>query len=135
MYLLDKVQKGEEASLSKEAIQYLRKHHLIEGRSGSLFLSAEVAQNLSEEAQYIKNKGFDDQYYKDLIVSYIQQYSSASKKQIRMLLWDKLPDVLTDQQKESKVHNLVMAMRKKGTIKPNSSSRQKNRWILGDESD
>ena len=135
VYLLDKVQKGEEASLSKEAIQYLRKHHLIEGRSGSLFLSAEVAQNLSEEAQYIKNKGFDDQYYKDLIVSYIRQYSSASKKQIRMLLWDKLPDVLTDQQKESKVHNLVMAMRKKGTIKPNSSSHQKNRWILGDESD
>lgn len=135
VYLLDKVQKGEEASLSKEAIQYLRKHHLIEGRSGSLFLSAEVAQNLSEEAQYIKNKGFDDQYYKDLIVSYIQQYSSASKKQIRMLLWDKLPDVLTDQQKESKVHNLVMAMRKKGTIKPNSLSHQKNRWILGDESD
>ena len=135
VYLLDKVQKGEEASLSKEAIQYLRKHHLIEGRSGSLFLSAEVAQNLSEEAQYIKNKGFDDQYYKDLIVSYIRQYSSASKKQIRMLLWDKLPDVLTDQQKESKVHNLVMAMRKKGTIKPNSSSHQKNRWILGEESD
>lgn len=135
VYLLDKVQKGKEASLSKEAIQYLRKHHLIEGRSGSLFLSAEVAQNLSEEAQYIKNKGFDDQYYKDLIVSYIRQYSSASKKQIRTLLWDKLPDVLTDQQKESKVHNLVMAMRKKGTIKPNSSSHQKNRWILGDESD
>ena len=135
VYLLDKVQKGEEATLSKDAIQYLRKHHLIEGRSGSLFLSAEVARNLSEEAEYIKNKGFDDQYYKDLIISFIRQYSSASKKQIRNLLWDKLPDVLTDQQKESKVHNLMMAMRKKGTIKPNSVNHQKNRWILGDDAD
>ena len=132
VYLLDKIQKGEEASLPKEAIQYLRKHHLIEGRSGSLFLSAEVSQNLDEEAQYIKNKGFDDQYYKDLIESYIRKYDSASTKQIRSLLWDKLPDVLTDKQKESKIHNLLMFMRRKDIIRPNSSNPQKNRWVLGD---
>ena len=121
---------AETYSINNEAINYLRKHKLVEGRKNNLYLSGELSRAIDAEASYIRNKAFDDQYYKDLIVSYIRQYSSVSKKQIRTLLWDKLPDVLTDQQKESKVHNLVMAMRKKGTIKPNSSSHQMHISII-----
>lgn len=133
VFLLDKVQKGEEASLSKEAIQYLRKHHLIEGRSGSLFLSAEVAKNINEEAQYIKNKGFDDRYYKDLIIEYLRTYHRASKEDMRSLLLDKLPDSKTPKQREDKIHNLLSALRQKGIIKQISASRQKAIWVLTEE--
>lgn len=133
VYLLDKVQKGEEASLSKDAIQYLRKHHLIEGRSGSLFLSAEVAKNINEEAQYIKNKGFDDRYYKDLIIEYLRTYHRASKEDMRSLLLDKLPDSKTTKQREDKIHNLLSALRQKGIIKQISASRQKSIWVLTEE--
>lgn len=133
VYLLDKVQKGEEASLSKDAIQYLRKHHLIEGRSGSLFLSAEVAKNINEEAQYIKNKGFDDRYYKDLIIEFLRTYHRASKEDMRSLLLDKLPDSKTTKQREDKIHNLLSALRQKGIIKQISASRQKSIWVLTEE--
>jgi len=42
------------------------------------------------------NKGFDDKYYKDLIVEYLRQYKKAKKKDIRELLWDKLSDALSE---------------------------------------
>ena len=103
VYLLDQVQKGKGNSLNKEAVAFLRKHKLIEGRINSLYLSAEVSQAIEDEAGYIKNKAFDDQYYKDMIVKYIQQYGKAKKKDIRNLLWDKLPDVLSETQKEYKI--------------------------------
>lgn len=130
VYLLDRVQKGDENALTKDAIKYLRKHGLIEGRSGSLFLSSEVSKSINQEAQYIRNKGFDDQYYKDLIVQYLTKYKSASKRDIRDLLWTKLPDVLSDKQKEDKIHNLLTSLRKNGIIMRTSQSSQNNRWVL-----
>lgn len=98
VFLLDRVQKG--LSISKESVSYLRKLRLVEGRVSNLYLSANVSKNIEDEAQYIKNKGFNDQYYKDLIINYLKEFKSAKKKDIRTLLWDKLPDVLDDKQKE-----------------------------------
>ena len=103
VYLLDQVQKGKGNTLNKDAVAFLRKHKLIEGRINSLYLSAEVSKAIDDEAGYIKNKAFDDQYYKDLIIKYLKQYGKAKKKNIRNLLWDKLPDVLSETQKEYKI--------------------------------
>ena len=61
VYLLDRVQK--KLKLSKEAVACLRKHKLVEGRAPNLFISEFVAQDVKEEAQYIKNKAFDDTVY------------------------------------------------------------------------
>ena len=87
VYLLDQVQKGRGCELSKEAVKYLRKNHLVEGRVSTLYLSAEVAQSIQEEAQYIKNKAFDDQYYKDMIIDYLKKFDKAQRSDIRKLLW------------------------------------------------
>ena len=93
-------------------------------------LMAEVAKSISGEAQYIKNKGFDDQYYRDMIIDYLENFGKAQRKDIRELLWDKLPDVLTDAQKERKVLTLLTALKRKGKITPDSNNRQKSYWIL-----
>lgn len=130
VYLLDQVQKGNGSQLSKDAVQYLRKHDLVEGRVNNLYLSAGVSQAIDDEARYIKNKAFDDQYYKDLIVKYLKQYGKAKKKDIRNLLWDKLPDVLSDKQKEYKVGNLLASLKKQEVIYPDSSNQQRASWIL-----
>lgn len=130
VYLLDQVQKGNGSQLSKDAVQYLRKHNLVEGRVNNLYLSAGVSQAIDDEASYIKNKAFDDQYYKDLIVKYLKQYGKAKKKDIRNLLWDKLPDVLSDKQKEYKVGNLLASLKKQEVIYPDSSNQQRASWIL-----
>ncbi len=130
VYLLDQVQKGKGQTLSKEAISFLRKHKLVEGRANSLYLSAEVAQTMEEEAQYIKNKGFNDQYYRDMILDYLKKFGKVQKKDIRKLLWDKLPDVLTDEQKERKIRTLLFSLKKKGIIDVDSRNRRSCNWVL-----
>ena len=135
VYLIDQVQKGNGSKLSKEEIAYLRKYKLVEGRSTNLYLSAEVAQSIDAEAQYIRNRAFDNQYYRDMIVNYLQSYGKASRQDIRNLLWDKLPDVLDDKQKEGRIRTLLSSLKDKGIIMRGSESQQKSCWILVDGSE
>ncbi len=130
VYLLDQIQKGHGNELSKDAIAHLRKHKLIEGRVGSLYLSAEISRSIDEEAKYIKNKAFNDQYYRDMIVQYLAKYGKAQKQDIRDLLWDKLPDVLDDKKKNSKITTLLTSLRIKGIITRDSTNQQTANWIL-----
>ncbi|MCD7763523.1 MAG: transcriptional regulator [Lachnospiraceae bacterium] len=130
VFLLDRVQKGLE--VSKEAADFLRKQKMIEGRYPKIYPSAAVSQITDEEAKYIRNKAFDDQYYKDLIVSYLKTYRSASKAQIRELLWNKLPDVLTDKQKEYKIGNLLASLRRNNIVTTEGINQQKMKWIMKD---
>lgn len=128
VFLLDRVQKG--LPIDKADADKLRSFKLVEGRLNSLYLSASAAKSIDESANYIKNKGFDDKYYKDLVVEYLKKYERAKKKDIRDLLWDKLSNALNDTQKENKIRNLLSAMKKKGIIDTNSSNQQKSYWIL-----
>lgn len=130
VYLLDQVQKGKGAQLTKDAVKYLRKHNLVEGRVNNLYLSAEVAQTIQEEAQYIKNKAFDDQYYRDMIIDYLEKFGKAQRKDIRKLLWDKLPAVLSDNQKERKILTLLTALKRAGRIETDSDNKQTSNWVL-----
>jgi len=128
VFLLDRVQKG--LPIEKEDVEKLRAAKLVEGRISSLFLSASASKSIDDGAGYIKNRGFDDKYYKDLIVEYLRQYTSASKKEIRNLLWDKLPNALSDNQKENKMRNLLTSMKKAELIDKDSDNQQKSRWVL-----
>lgn len=103
---------------------------VIEGKMPNIFLSAAISETLGEKNQYVKNKTFDDQYYKDLIVKYLEQYGKAKKKDIRTLLWNKLPEVMTDKQKEDKIRNLLFALRRKTIIITDSKNQQRSSWIL-----
>ncbi len=128
VFLLDRIQKG--LPVEKEDVDRLRSQKLVEGRLTSLYLSASAAKSIDESTNYIKNKGFDDKYYKDLIVEYLKQYGKAKKKDIRDLLWDKLPDALSDVQKENKIRNMLTALRKQEIIDTDSENQQKTNWIL-----
>ncbi|OQX75474.1 MAG: hypothetical protein B6D64_11570 [Bacteroidetes bacterium 4484_276] len=68
------------------------------------------------KAEYIRNKGFDDNYFKDLIFEYPSKWKDASRKQIEGLLWDKLSDVLDEKAKFNKVTNLLQNLRKEEKI-------------------
>ena len=128
VFLLDRIQKG--LPVEKDDVDRLRSQKLVEGRLTSLYLSASAAKSIDEGTTYIKNKGFDDKYYKDLIVEYLKQYGKAKKKDIRELLWDKLPDALSDAQKEHKVSNLLAALKKINVIDTDSANQQRSYWIL-----
>ena len=128
VFLLDRIQKG--LPVEKEDVDRLRSQKLVEGRLTSLYLSASASKSIDESTSYIKNKGFDDKYYKDLIVEYLKQYGKAKKKDIRGLLWDKLPDALSDVQKENKIRNMLTMLKKQGIIDKDSENQQKSNWIL-----
>jgi len=128
VYLIDRVQKKQ--PISKENIRYLRKLGVIEGKVPNIYLAAPVAKEIDEQAQYIKNKGFDDEYYKKLIIDYLRKWGKGKKKDFIELLFSKLPDVMSEKQKEYKVRNLLTAMKKNGVIERDSTNQQKSNWIL-----
>ena len=128
VYLIDRVQKKQ--PISKENIRYLRKLGVIEGKVPNIYLAAPVAKEINEQAQYIKNKGFDDEYYKKLIIDYLKKWEKGKKKDFIQLLFSKFPDVMSDKQKEKKVQNLLAAMKKSGDITRDSTNQQRSNWIL-----
>ena len=130
VYLLDQVQKGNGQDLSKDAIAHLRKYKLVEGRANHLFLSAEVAKTVESEAQYIRNRAFDDEYYQDMIVDYLKEFGMGQKKDFRKLLMDKFPDVLTIEQKERKILTLLTALKRQGKIDTDSDNPRTCHWVL-----
>ena len=130
VYLLDQVQKGNGQNLSRASVAHLRKYHLVEGRANHLYLSAEVAKSVEDEAQYIRNRAFDDKYYQDMIVDYLKKFGKAQRKDFRKLLMDKFPDVLTEAQKERKILTLLSALKRQGKIETDSSNQQRCHWVL-----
>ena len=131
VYLLDQVQKGKR--IPKEAVAHLRKHKHVEGRADNLYLAAPLARSDDDKAKYIKNKGFDNKYYQDLILDYIRKFGKASKQQIRILLADKLPETMTEEQKERKTLYLLTRLKEKGAIVRDADSRKMTNWIIKDD--
>ena len=95
-------------------------------------MPASVAKSIEDQAGYIKIKDLDDQYYKTLIIEYLKQYSKANRKEINKLLWDKLPDSLSDDQIKHKVHNLLTTLKNKNVIEKYGENQRKANWILKD---
>ena len=121
--LLDRVQKN--IIISREQSDILRKEHLIEGRYPNIYVSKGVSEMVDDKVSYVKNSGFNDQYYKDLVLKYIKDFGSITKKDLDELLMDKLPSILSEEQKKTKIKYLVNVClhRKEGIIENIRTSR------------
>jgi ATP-dependent DNA helicase RecG len=127
--LLDKVQKKQE--ITEIAAKALKKEGLIEGRKPNYFVAASIAEATDQKAAYIKNKAFNKNYYKDLVIEFISKYKQASREDIDRLLTDKLSSILTAEQKRNKIRNLLYEMSKKDkTIINQSNSTAKPTWVI-----
>ncbi len=123
---LDQIQKG--LAPDNDALPLLRKRGLVEGRRPALHISAEVALATNQKSTYIRSRRQDDQHYRKLILDYVGQFKQATTQEIRDLLMSKLPDALTGEQKEHKVHNLLTALRVAGDIY-NTGSKRYPKWV------
>jgi len=126
--LLDQVQKRR--TLSPENVRELKALKLIEGRSPNYFISAKVADWVGQKASYIRTRGLDDGYYRQLVVEYLQKYGRATRQELDDLILPKLPDVLDASQRAHKVKNLLQAMRRLELIHP-EGPRSATLWRLG----
>ena len=112
--LLDKVQKGFE--ITKKQSDYLRKENLIEGRYPNIYISSDIAKITGEKKDYMYNSGLENEFYMKMIIKYLENYGSASRKEIFALLNDKLPKSLDNKNKISRVRYLLDTLKKNGKI-------------------
>ena len=82
--------------------------------------------NVGLKSTYVKNKSFDDEYFRRLIVQYLEKFGAASRSEIDELLMNKLSDVLSEQQKKNKIKNMLYSLAKSNVIKLN----EKRQWVL-----
>ena len=115
MELLSRIQMRR--NLTDYEIAYLRRRKLVEGRKNALYVAKTVASNIGKKADYTKNKGLDDKYYKDLLSKFIKQHKKVSRKDVDELLLTKLPEALTEKQKITKIGHLLSALKKAGVIR------------------
>lgn len=125
--MLDKLQK--KRSLSETEFKYLKTKGLVEGRKPNLHISSNVAEKTNLKAEYIKTRGLKDDYFKDLILEYIDKYKQASKEEIDNLLIDILPGILNEKQRKNKIHNLIFAMSKKDVTIVNKGTNRYSIWV------
>jgi len=128
--LLDKVQKR--SRIGKDGHKKLKAMKLVEGRYPNLFVSGKIAKVTGNKAKHIRDRGFDKRYYQDMILELIRQHGPVSRKDIDNLLLDKLPEVLTEQQKRSRVHNLLYELAGPLGLIRNKGSRTRPAWVLKD---
>ncbi len=127
--LLDRVQK--KMRLSKEESSFLKKQGLIEGKFPNIYISAKLAAVTGQKARYIKNRGLNDDHYVELITGYLKKYNFASRKDFNELLMDKLPDILSSEQKMHKINRLLSEiMRKKLGLIKNIGTDGSPKWVL-----
>lgn len=124
--LLDKVQKRR--PLTTEEHRLLKSRRLVEGRYPNLVVAGKVAAAVGEKARHIRERGFDSHYYRDLIVELIKEHGPVTREEINRLLLDKLPEVLSQDQKLTKIHNLLTSL--SGKKIRNLGSRGTPQWVL-----
>jgi len=130
--LLDRVQKGQ--PIDRDEHRRLRAAGLVEGRYPRLIVAGAVAKAAGEAGRHIRERGFDKQYYLDLILALVREHQPVDRKDVDQLLLPKLPDRLTEEQKRRKIHNLLQELRRAGRI-DNRGTRAQPAWYAQDASD
>ena len=125
--LLDRVQKG--LPIEKDERRSLKNAGLIEGRHPNLMVADVVAKATGKIGEHILESGFDNQYYRDLILKLVREHGPVSRRDIDDALLTKLPDRLSLQQKRTKVRNLLQRLRISGNI-VNQGMRGQPAWIF-----
>lgn len=124
--LLDKVQKKK--NISDQQAASLKAKKLIEGRKPNFHISANIAETTGQKAEYIKNRAFKDQHYKNLILEFIDRYGACTKEDVDRLILDILPAVLDNDQKKNKVRNILYAMSKREQTIVNQGTNRNPIW-------
>lgn len=126
--LLDKVQKH--LRVSKDEHRKLKNMKLVEGRYPNLFVSSKIAAITGHKAQHIRNRGLDRRYYREILLDLIQEHGPVSRKDIDNLLMDKMPEILTEKQKKTRIHNLLSELAGPLGLIRNAGPKKKPAWVL-----
>lgn len=127
--LLDRVQKG--LRIDARAAAHLRREGLIEGRMPRLHVSAKLAAETGQQADYMRKKELPGSHYRELLIDFLRKFDGSSRKQINEFLIDEIRGNLSREQKVAKIGNILTTLRKNGVIR-NVGSDTKPQWTLID---
>ena len=127
---LDRVQK--KLPLPDDAVARLKRAGLIEGRKPNFHVSAAVAKATTGQADYIRTRAQDDDFYAKLVLDYVKQFGQATRQEINRLLMPKLSDGLDEPQKITKISHLLTKLRRRGEL-ANRGSDRKPQWMLAEK--
>lgn len=125
--LLDRVQKRRR--ISHEEHRRLKAAGLVEGRYPSTIVAGPVARATGDASRHIRERGLDKKYYLELILALVREHGPVARADIDSLLMPKLPDRLSDEQKQRRVHNLIQELRRSGVVL-NRGTRGRPQWVL-----
>lgn len=127
--LLDRLQKG--LPIERDEHQQLKRAGLVEGRYPHLIVAGQVAKATGDLARHIRERGFNKQYYVDLILALLREHGPVDRRIVDELLLPKLPDWMNAEQKRRKVQNLLQELRRAGRI-TNLGKRSEPQWRVAD---
>jgi ATP-dependent DNA helicase RecG len=123
---LDNIQKG--IPVPRDEAKLLKEKGLIVGNHpGYRFVQSEaeiIALTNGADAEL-----HSDDYYIDLIIEFVKENGSATRKQINRILIPRLDAYPTEEKKVRKVGNLLTKMKKNGLIE-NVGTKKMPKWML-----
>lgn len=102
----------------------------VEGRMPNIYVSKKIAQATDQKVEYSKHKGLDAKKCEAFLLDSLKDHGTLSKPEIVKLLFDLLPDQLTDTQKEYKINNMLRKLRIQGLITNETIGGNKSTWAL-----
>lgn len=118
--------------LSDREIKRLRSKKLIEGRRPNLMISKEIAGKTGQSVSYSKHKGLNDKTCEELLLTSMKDHGRLSREDINELLWNALPDMLSESQKQNKIKNMLAKMKRQGKIS-NITNGPNSEWRIADK--
>lgn len=125
--LLDKIQKR--VPIGRDDHRRLKAAGLVEGRYPNLMVAARVAKATGHAARHIREKGLDRDYYLNLILRLVEEHGPVTRQDIDRLLMDKLPEILSEEQKKHRIHHMLTRLVRDKRIS-NTGSRSRPFWTL-----
>lgn len=104
--------------------------HEIISRVTRLFVASKIAALTGDKSQYIRNRAFDDAHYKQMILQFLAEFGTATRKDMDDLLRGKLSDGFTPDQQGIRIKNLLGIMARRDRTIINSGSRKVPCWVL-----
>jgi ATP-dependent DNA helicase RecG len=125
--MLDSVQKKK--PITDSEAQILRSKSLIEGKKPNYIISANIAQSTGQVATYLNLKGEDTAYCTQKLLELIRMNRTGTdRKEIRALLRNKLPEHLTEKQRNNRISYFLKRLKENGLIENKGSDKNPN-WV------
>ena len=130
--LLDILQKN--GQISKEAADNLRKKKLIEEWYSKVYPAENIAISTEKLDEYMDNKAYDDAFYIQKILEFLHRKGQACRQDVTQLIKKHLSPLLTDEQKDKKIGNLLSTkMSSKLHFVTNIGTRKTPSWVITEE--